>query len=150
MKILTTILLLFIALISYSQEESNHNIAMVQHGYTQLNFTDYAELGGMLGINFKDIGILGLYHQISIKGNSYGGVYTQINVNPKTHYCVVCLSLKTGLVNGQYVSFEPALTVQINNSDDRYRITHSIGSVGGLPGYTFGIMFGNFGKKHWK
>jgi len=133
---------------TYSTEPAP-NITGFGGPYMQLNLVDYAEVGAMGGVNFKDVFLLGGYYQHSIRNNNFCGVYTQFNVNPKHYYFHVGYYLKTGVVNGKYLSFEPGMSIQHNTADDRFKFTHAIGFVGGWVSYSFGVWFGNFNEKSW-
>jgi len=105
--------------------------------------------GALGGVSLKDIVLVGGFTQFNLRGDNFTGVYIQGNVNPKYHWFHIGYSLKTGLVNGKYVSLEPAMVVQ-NKLNDRFKLSHAIGMVHGLPSYSFTLMIGNFGQKWWR
>jgi len=145
------LLLSVIATLSVNaQQVKEKNIGGFAGLYTQVNFAEYLEFGALLGVNLKNRALVGLYYQKGLKGNSYSGLYTQVNFNPKCYYFNLGLALRAGLVNGKYLSLEPALTMQWNGKNDSYRIIHQLGITAGFPSYSIGFVFGKFRDKNWE
>jgi len=149
--------IVFFSLNLFSQETFNQptnpekNVGLFGGPYLQLNTFNYLEFGLLGGINFKDVVMVGPYYQKSIFNDDFYGLYSQINLWPKEYYFTVGLACRVGFVNNKYLGFEPAMTIQHNNMNDRFKIIHQIGFSGGpLPSYNIGILFGNFGMKYWK
>lgn len=134
----------------FPMKPTKNNVGGFVGPYVSVNLVDYVEYGVVGGINFKDFVLVGPYYQKSIKSNDYFGLYTQINVNPRTHYFNLGFSMKSGFVNGKYLSFEPGMSIQHNTMNDRFKFIHAITFVGGWPAYTFGVWIGNFHEKWWK
>jgi hypothetical protein len=116
----------------------------------EVSFAQGFEYGAVGGVNFKNISNVAVFTQFDLNNNNFSGVFLQININPKDYYFTIGYSLKVGLINGQYISLEPAMEIQHTSLDDKRKFSHSLGFVSGLPSYTFRLWFGDFGQRFWK
>ena len=105
--------------------------------------------GVMGGLNLKDIVMVGGFTQFDHSGTNVSGLYLQSNINPKMYWFHIGFSVKAGLVNGKYLTVEPALIAQ-NTLSNHIKLGHAIGIAGGAPSYQMSLIFGNFGKNWWK